>query len=94
MLSPMATVQITFDVPAAAAGPDAAARARQLLLLDAVRCSRMDWRAAARELDLSLSAFLDLAREHHVPVVKYALDDWQGDQAALQKLLTEPDSVT
>ena len=79
-------VEITIDVPVAAAGAGAAARARQLLVLDAVRRERMDWRAAASALGVSLSAFLDLAKENGVPVVRYALEDWSGDRAALDKL--------
>ena len=43
-------------------------------------------RAAASALGLSLSAFLDLAKEHAVPVTRYALEDWLGDRAALDKL--------
>ena len=69
-------VEITIDVPVAAAGAGAGARARQLLVLDAVRREQMDWRAAASALGMSLSAFLDLAKEHGVPVLRYALEDW------------------
>jgi predicted HTH domain antitoxin len=79
-------VQITIDVPAALADEGTAARARVLLVLDAVRSELMTWRAAARALGLAPSAFLDLARDHGVPVSRYSATDLVEDLATLDQL--------
>ena len=83
-------VLITIEIPAALAGADAADRARRLLVLDAVRLGRITWRAAARELGLELSAFLDLAREHGVPVARYEMRDWLDERATVERLGSTP----
>lgn len=80
------SVQITISVPAALAEPGAGDRARVLLVLDAVRSERMSWRAGARALGLAPSAFLDLARDHGVPVVRPAESDLAEDLATLERL--------
>ena len=79
-------VVVTVEVPAAVAGPDAAARARRLLILDAVRAERITWRAGARELGLDVSAFLDLARELGIPVARYDMDDWVHERGVVERL--------
>ncbi len=81
-----ASVQITVEVPAALADDQTPGRARMLLVLDAVRSDRLSWRAAAGELGLSPSEFLDLARDHGVPVVRYDVADWHDDLATLDRL--------
>ena len=73
-------------VPASLADAGAPARARLLLVLDALRCERMSPSAAARALGVALDHFLDLAREHGVPVVRYDASDLADDLAALAKL--------
>jgi hypothetical protein len=80
------SVEITVSVPAALAEPGAAERARLLLVLDAVRMERMTWRAAARALGLAPSAFLDLAKEHGVPVQRPSADDLARDLATLDRI--------
>ena len=47
---------------------------------------RMTWRAAARALGLAASAFLDLAREHGVPVVRVSSAGIAQDLDTLDKL--------
>lgn len=80
------SVQLTISVPAALADSGAGERARVLLVLDAVRSERMTWRAAARALGLAASAFLDLARDHGVPVVRVSSADIAQDLDTLDKL--------
>lgn len=80
------SVQLTISVPAALADSGAGERARVLLVLDAVRSERMTWRAAARALGLAASAFLDLAREHGVPVARPSSADIAQDLDTLDKL--------
>lgn len=80
------SVQITISVPAALAEPGAGDRARVLLVLDAVRSERMSWRAGARALGLAPSAFLDLARDHGVPVERPVEADLAEDLATLDRL--------
>jgi len=80
------SIQLTISIPAALADSGAGERARVLLILDAVRSERMTWRAAARALGLAASAFLDLAREHGVPVVRVSSDDIAQDLDTLDKL--------
>lgn len=80
------SVQITIDVPAALADSGAGERARVLLVLDAVRSERMTWRAGARALGLAPSAFLDLARDHGVPVVRYSASDLAQDLSTLDRI--------
>jgi hypothetical protein len=65
------SVQITIDV---------------LLVLDAVRSELMTWRAGARALGLAPSAFLDLARDHGVPVTRYSASDLVEDLATLDRI--------
>ena len=73
-----APVNITLSLPAELAEPGVGERARVLLVLDAVRSERFSWRDGARMLGLAPSAFLDLAREHDVPVVR--ADDHMLDE--------------
>ncbi len=80
------SVQLTISVPSALADSGAGERARVLLVLDAVRSERMTWRAAARALGLAASAFLDLVREHGVPVVRVSSADITQDLETLDKL--------
>lgn len=79
-------VQITIDVPAALADEGTAARARVLLVLDAVRSDLLTWRAGARALGIAPSAFLDLARDHGVPVTRYSASDLVEDLATLDRI--------
>jgi hypothetical protein len=83
---PIDAVHITFSVPTAVAGPGGANRARLLLVLDAVRSDRITWREGATALGLAPSAFLDLARDHGVPVVRIDEADLQTDFATLDRL--------
>lgn len=80
-------VQVAFSVPASVAGPGASDRARLLLVLDAVRSERITWRDGATALGLAASAFLDLAREHGVPVVRVDAADLEADLATLDGLV-------
>jgi hypothetical protein len=80
------SVQITVSVPAALAEPGAAERARVLLVLDAVRSERLSWRAAARALGLAPATFLDVARDHGVPVIRVSASDVAADLEALDAL--------
>lgn len=80
------SIQITISVPAALAEPGAGDRARVLLVLDAVRSERLTWRAGARALGLAPSAFLDLAREHGIPVARPSETDLAHDLATLDRL--------
>ena len=80
------SVQITISVPAPLAEPGAGDRARLLLVLDAVRSERLTWRAGARALGLAPSAFLDLAKEHGVPVLRPSESDVAHDLATLERL--------
>lgn len=79
-------VRIAFSLPAAVAGPGAGERARLLLVLDAVRSERITWREGAAALGLAPSAFLDLARDHGVPVVRVGPSDLDADFATLDRL--------
>ncbi len=79
-------VHIAFSVPAGVAGPGAGERARLLLVLDAVRCERITWRAGAAALGLAPSAFLDVARDHGVPIVRVDPSDLDADFATLDRL--------
>ena len=79
-------VHLAFSVPAAVAGHGGADRARLLLMLDAVRSDRIPWRHGATVLGLAPSAFLDLARDHGVPVVHVDAGDLQADFATLDRL--------
>ncbi len=79
-------VAITASVPAALADSGVAERARWLLVLDAVRSERMTWRAAARALGLAPATFLDVARDHGVPVSRISAADLATDLASLDKL--------
>jgi hypothetical protein len=80
------SVPVTVEVPAVLADERTAERARTLLVLDAVRSERLPWRAAARELGLTPTEFLDLARENAVPVVRYDVGDWRDEAAILDRL--------
>jgi Uncharacterised protein family (UPF0175) len=80
------SVEITITVPASLVDDDTADRARVLLVLDAVRSERMTWRAAASALQISPDEFLDLARTHGVPIVRYELADLHDDLSTLAKL--------
>lgn len=80
------SVQITISVPAALAAPGAGDRARVLLVLDAVRSEQFSWREGARALGLAPSAFLDLARDHGVPVVRVDEADVAEDFETLDRL--------
>ncbi len=81
-----ATVQISVTLPAALADEGAPERARLLLVLDAVRSERLTWRAGARALGLAPSAFLDLAKEHGVPVHRPSEAELASDLATLDRL--------
>ena len=81
------SVSITIEVPAELADERTHERARLLLLLDAVRSERLSWRAAARELGISPSELLDLAREHGVPVARVEVADWRDDLATVERLV-------
>jgi hypothetical protein len=83
------SVQLTISVPAALADSGAGERARVLLVLDAVRSERISWRAAASVLGLAPSAFLDLAREHGVPVIRVSATDIAEDLATLDRLASD-----
>jgi hypothetical protein len=80
------SVELTISVPASLADPGVAERARLLLVLDAVRNERMAWRAAAATLNVAPDRFLELARDHSVPVVRYEASDWNDDLSTLAKL--------
>jgi hypothetical protein len=80
------SVTVTVEVPERLADARTAALARELLVLDAVRSERLSWRAGAVELGLSPWEFLDLARDHGVPVARFDLSDWQDDMKALERL--------
>lgn len=80
------SVEITITVPASLADADAAVLARLLLVLDAVRCERMSYRAAARALGVAPDRLLELAREHGVPIVRYESQDLLDDLSTLAKL--------
>jgi hypothetical protein len=80
------SVELTITVPASLADPEAAERARVLLVLDAVRRERMTWRAAAAALGVAPDRLLDLAQDHGVPVVRYESRDLQDDLVTLAKL--------
>lgn len=80
------SVRITITVPSALAEPGAGDRARVLLVLDGVRSERISWRAAARALGLAPSAFLDLAKEHGVPVERPSDADLARDLATLDRI--------
>ena len=85
------TVRVCIDIPAGLADEETAARAKKLLVLDAVRSERMSWRAAARALGLSPSDFLDLAREHGIPVVRYDdVSDLREDLTTLDRVIRRP----
>lgn len=58
-------------VPASPADPEAAERARVLLVLDAVRRERLTWTSAAAALNIAPDRLLDLARDQGVRVVRY-----------------------
>ncbi len=79
-------VDVTVSVPAAVADVGAAARARVLLVLDAVRSERLSYRQAALALGVSADRLLDLAREHGVPVTRYDALALTEDLATLAKL--------
>lgn len=87
------SISITVEVPASLADEQTAERARVLLVLDAVRSERLSWRAAARELRLSASQFLDLARIHGIPVVRYDRADFEQDVRTLDALASRNDSA-
>lgn len=80
------SIDITISVPASLADSGAAARARLLLVLDAVRRDLMTFRAAAQALDIAPDQLLDIAREHGVPVTRYERADLEGDLSTLAKL--------
>ena len=80
------SVELTIRVPASLADPEAAERARLLLVLDAVRHEKMTWRAAAAALDIAPDHLLELARDHGVPVVRYEPSDLRDDLATLAQL--------
>lgn len=80
------SVEVTIYVPTALADSGAAQRARVLLVLDAVRTERMTWRAAALALGVAPDVLLDLARDHHVPVVRADAADVELDMQTLDKL--------
>ena len=80
------SVEITVEVPASLADAHAAERARALLVLDAVRTEKMTWRAAAAALGLAPDEFLELARGHGVPVVRYESSDLHEDLVTLAKI--------
>lgn len=81
-----APVQIAVSLPAAVAGPGSGERARLLLVPDAVRSERITWREGAAALGLAPSAFLDLARDHGVPVVRVDPSDLDTGFATLDRL--------
>jgi hypothetical protein len=80
------SVELTITVPASLADPEAAERARVLLVLDAVRRERLTWRSAAAALNIAPDRLLDLARDHCVPVVRYESRDLRDDLMTLDKL--------
>jgi hypothetical protein len=80
------SVELTIRIPASLADPEAAERARVLLVLDAVRHEKMTWRAAAAALDIAPDHLLDLARDHGVNVLRYEPGDLRDDLATLAKL--------
>jgi hypothetical protein len=80
------SVELTITVPASLADPEAAERARMLLVLDAVRREKMTWRTAAAALNIAPDRLLDLARDHGVPVVRYESRDLRDDLLTLAKL--------
>lgn len=80
------SVELKITVPAAVADAGAPERARLLLVLDAVRSERMSWRAAARALDIAPEAFLELARAHGTPIVRYDDAALRDDLSTLAKL--------
>jgi predicted HTH domain antitoxin len=82
------TIQVTVDVPAALADEQTPARAKVLLVLDAVRSERMGWRAAASALGVSLSEFLDMAQEHGVPISRADLEDLRQDLETLDRIIS------
>ena len=79
-------VHITLSLPAELAEPGVGDRARLLLVLDAVRSERFSWREGARMLGLAPSAFLDLARDHDVPVMRVDASMLDEDLATLSAL--------
>jgi hypothetical protein len=81
------TVRITVDVPATLADEGTPAKAKLLLVLDAVRSERIGWRAGALALGLSLADFLDIAREHGVPISRADVDELREDLSTLDHLL-------
>ena len=80
------SVALTIHVPASLADEDAAERASLLFLIDAVRRERLTWRAAAEAAGVAPERFLDLAREHGVPVVRYEALDMREDLSTLSKI--------
>jgi hypothetical protein len=80
------SVELTIKVPAAVADANTPERARVLLVLDAARSERMTWRAAADALGIAPDAFLELARVHGIPVVRYDDADLRDDLSTLAKL--------
>lgn len=80
------SVELTITVPASLADPEAAERARVLLVLDAVRRERLTWRSAAAALNIAPDRLLDLARDHGVPIVRYESRDLREDLVTLAKL--------
>jgi hypothetical protein len=80
------SVELTIRVPASLADPEAAERARVLLILDAVRHEKLTWRAAAATLNIAPERLIDLARHHRVPVVRYEASDLRDDLTTLAKL--------
>lgn len=80
------SVRITISIPATLAQPGVGDRARVLLVLDAVRSERISWREGAYALGLAPSAFLDLARDHEVPIVQLRESDLTEDFATLDQL--------
>lgn len=80
------SVELTIKVPVAVADANTPERARLLLVLDAVRSEKMTWRAAAGALDIAPDAFLELAKVHGVPVVRYDDADLRDDLSTLAKL--------
>jgi hypothetical protein len=80
------SVELTIKVPAAVADAGTPERARVLLVLDAVRSERMTWRAAAGALGIAPDAFLELAKAHGIPVVRYDDADLRDDLSTLAKL--------
>ena len=86
------SVSLTIRVPSEIADEGAAELARTLLVLDAVRCERLSWRAAAAALEIAPDQLLDLARAHEIPVIHLSAADLEADLETLDQLTQTRDA--